>query len=60
MLRNAHPATKEALAWHRAASALQHLVDSRKKGDPMVRDYPEIDLPEFELAPSWVYLPAAK
>jgi hypothetical protein len=59
-LIKAHPASKEAHAWHEAASALQELVDSRKRKDPTVRDYPEIDLPEFELAPSWVYLPAAK
>jgi hypothetical protein len=59
MLRDAHPATKEARAWYEAASALQKLVDWRKKGKENVRDYPEIDLPEFELAPSWVYLVAA-
>jgi hypothetical protein len=58
MLENAHPATREALAWHEAASALQKLVDYEKK-DPMVRDYPDVDLPEFELTPSWVYLPEA-
>jgi hypothetical protein len=59
MLKNAHPATREALAWLKAASALQKLVDPQKK-NRMVRDYPEIDLPEFELAPSWMYLSAAK
>jgi hypothetical protein len=59
LLRHAHQATKEAQAWHEAASALQKLVDSRKR-HPTVRGYPEIDLPEFELAPSWVYLSGTK
>jgi hypothetical protein len=55
-----HPATNEARAWHEAASALQNLVDSQKRDPETKRDFPDVDLPEFELAPSWVYLSAAK
>jgi hypothetical protein len=51
-----HPATEEALAWLDAASALQKLFDWQKKGNKDERDYPDVDLPEFELAPSWMYL----
>jgi hypothetical protein len=59
-LEKEHPATKEARLWYEAASALQSLVDPQKRDPKTKRDYPEIDLPEFELAPSWVYLSAAK
>jgi hypothetical protein len=54
-ISNEHPATREARLWYEAATALQKLIDSKKR-DPTVRDYPEVDLPEFELAASWVCL----
>ena len=51
-----HRATAEALRWHETASALQKLADSHKKDPKTVRDYGDVDLPEFELTPSWMYL----